>query len=56
VYALAATFLVGGLARLVSLAAVDPPNTFFRVMTGIELLVPFLLCFMQSRVVRARNR
>jgi hypothetical protein len=56
VYALAATFLVGGLARLVSLAAAGPPNTFFLVMTGVELLLPFLLCFMQSRVAGATNR
>ena len=53
VYFLAATFFVGGLARLVSLAAVGLPNTFFIAMTVLELLIPFFMAFMQSRIARA---
>ena len=50
VYFLALTFFVGGLARLVSLAAVGLPNTFFVAMTVLELLIPFFMAFMQSRI------
>ena len=50
VYFLALTFLVGGLARLVSMAAVGLPNAFFTVMTMLELLIPFVMAFMQSRI------
>ena len=50
VYFLALTFFVGGLARLVSMAAVGLPNTFFIVMTVLELLIPFFMAFMQSRI------
>ena len=52
VYFLALTFLVGGLARLVSLAAVGLPNRFFIAMTVLELLIPFLMAFMQSNICR----
>ena len=52
VYFLALTFLVGGLARLVSIAAVGLPNRFFIAMTVLELLVPFLMAFMQSSICR----
>ena len=50
VYSLAVTFFIGGLARLVSIAAVGLPNTFFIAMTVLELLIPFFMVFMQSRV------
>ena len=50
VYFLAATFFVGGLARLVSVAAAGPPITFFIAMTVLELLIPFGMAFMQSRI------
>ncbi len=50
VYSLALTFLVGGLARLVSMGAVGPPDTFFIAMTVLELLIPFFMAFMQSRI------
>ena len=50
VYCLALTFFVGGLARLVSMTAVGLPNTFFTAMTALELLIPFLMAFMQSRI------
>jgi len=50
VYFLALTFFIGGLARLVSIAAVGLPNTFFIAMTVIELLIPFFMAFTQSRI------
>jgi hypothetical protein len=55
VYFLALTFFVGGLARLVSIAAVGLPNKFFIAMTVLELLIPFFMAFMQSRVSRTAN-
>jgi len=53
VYVLALTFFAGGLARLVSVASVGFPNTFFIVMTGLELLIPFMMVFLQSRISRS---
>jgi hypothetical protein len=50
VYFLALTFFVGGLSRLVSIAVVGLPNTFFIAMTVLELLIPLFMAFMQSRV------
>ena len=50
VYFLALTFFVGGLARLVSIAAVGLPNTFFIAMMLLELVIPFVLAGMQSRM------
>jgi Domain of unknown function (DUF4345) len=50
VYFLALTFFVGGLARLVSIAAVGFPHPFFIAMTVLELLIPFVMAIMQSRV------
>jgi hypothetical protein len=55
VYFLALTFFVGGLARLVSVAAVGLPNTFFIVMTVLELLIPFFMVLMQSRIASDAN-
>ncbi len=52
VYFLAITFFLGGLARLVSIAAVGLPNTFFIAMTVLELLIPFFMVFAQSRISR----
>jgi len=52
VYFLAFTFFVGGLARLVSMAAVGPPNTFFTAMTALELVIPLFMAFMQRRISR----
>ena len=52
VYFLALTFFMGGLARLVSIAAVGLPNTFFIAMTVLELLIPFFMVFAQSRILR----
>jgi len=52
VYCLLATFFVGGLARLVSIAAVGPPNTFFVAMTTLELLIPPLAAAAQHRISR----
>jgi len=50
VYFLALTFFVGGLARLVSIAAVGLPNRFFIAMTVIELLLPLVVAILQARV------
>jgi len=55
VYFLALTFFVGGLARLVSMAAVGLPNTFFITMTALELLIPFFMAVMQSRIAKAAD-
>lgn len=52
VYFLALTFFVGGLARLVSMALVGPPNAFFIVMTLLELIIPVFMAFMQSRIAK----
>ena len=52
VYLLALTFFVGGLARLVSMAVVGLPNAFFMTMTVLELLIPFFMAFLQSRISR----
>jgi uncharacterized membrane protein len=53
VHFLAITFFAGGLARLVSMVAVGLPNAFFVAMTALELLIPFLMVFMQVRVSSA---
>jgi len=50
VYFLAGTFFIGGLARLVSIAAVGLPNTFFIAMTALELFIPCLMVLVQWRV------
>lgn len=55
VYFLALTFFVGGLARLVSMCAVGLPNTFFVAMTALELLIPFFMAVMQSRISRPQG-
>lgn len=53
VYFLLATFFAGGLARLVSIAAVGPPNGFFVAMTVLELLIPPLAAAAQHRISRS---
>jgi hypothetical protein len=50
VYFLMLTFLVGGFARLISIAAVGLPNNFFIVMTVLELLLPLFYAYLQYRV------
>jgi hypothetical protein len=47
---LALVFFIGGLARIVSVIAVGLPNTFFITMTIIELILPFIMVLMNSRV------
>jgi hypothetical protein len=56
VYFLALTFFVGGLARLVSIAAVGLPSGFFITMTAVELLLPVIIVFLQSRVSATADR
>jgi len=53
VYFLLATFFAGGLARLVSIAAVGPPSGFFVAMTVLELLIPPLAAAAQHRISRS---
>lgn len=50
VYFLMLTFLAGGFARLVSMAAVGLPHDFFIAMTVLELLLPFVFGYLQYRV------
>ncbi len=38
--ALLAVFFAGGIARLVSVAQVGPPNLLFQVLTGVEMIQP----------------
>lgn len=52
VYFLAAVFFLGGLARLVSIAAVGLPHPFFVAMTIVELGLPIVVVLMQHRVSR----
>jgi peptidoglycan/LPS O-acetylase OafA/YrhL len=47
---LAATFLLGGLARLASIAVSGPPNLFYSAMLVIELALPFVLFYLASRL------
>jgi hypothetical protein len=47
---LALVFFVGGLARIVSMLAVGLPNTFFIAMTILELVIPIVIVFLNSRV------
>jgi hypothetical protein len=47
---LAATFLLGGLARLASIAVSGPPNLFYSAMLVIELALPFVLFYLTSRL------
>ena len=53
VYFLMATFFVGGLARLVSIASVGAPNSFFVAMTVLELAIPPLAAAAQYRISRS---
>jgi Domain of unknown function (DUF4345) len=55
VYFLTATFFVGGLARLVSIAAIGPPNKFFIAMTMLELLLPLYMAFAQFRIAKVKH-
>ncbi len=50
---LALIFFVGGLARLVSIVAVGLPNRFFVAMTVLELGLPVVIVFLNSRLQAA---
>jgi hypothetical protein len=50
IYLLAATFFVGGLARVASILAVGLPNRFFVAMMTLELVIPAFMVFMQLRI------
>ena len=47
---LAGAFLVGGLARLASVAISGPPNAFYSAMLVIELALPVALFILTSRL------
>lgn len=47
---LMALFFLGGVARIVSMAQVGLPNTFFIAMTGVELGLPPLVIWLAGRV------
>jgi hypothetical protein len=47
---LALVFFIGGLARIVSMLAVGPPNTFFIAMTLLELVIPVIMVSMSTRI------
>ena len=47
---LLAAFFVGGLARLLSVWAVGPPNGFFVAMTVLELVIPIVAALVQSKI------
>jgi hypothetical protein len=51
---LAAAFFLGGLARLVSIAAVGLPHPFFIAMTAIETMVPPVMVWLAIVARRAR--
>ena len=51
VYFLAAVFLVGGLARIVSIVAVGLPHPFFIAMLAVELGLPVIVAFLQFQVI-----
>ena len=54
VYLLMATFLAGGVARLISIAVVGLPNDFFVAMTALELVLPCIYAWLQYRVSAAQ--
>ena len=53
---LAGTFFAGGLARVVSMLAVGPPNAFFVAMTLLELLIPVFMVIVERRISAAGAR
>ncbi len=50
VYFLQATFFLGGLARIVSIAAVGLPDPFFVAMLILELVIPIVVALIQLRI------
>ena len=50
---LALIFFAGGVARIVSMLVVGPPDGFFVVMTGLELVIPVIMIAVQARLSRA---
>jgi hypothetical protein len=53
IVALAAVCLLGGLARLASVAISGPPNAFYTAMLVIELALPFALFALAARVAQS---
>jgi uncharacterized protein DUF4345 len=48
--ALAAAFLLGGLARLASIAISGPPNAFYSAMLVVELATPLVVFFLTWKI------
>ena len=52
VYFLAVTFFIGGLARLISVAAVGWPHPLFIFLTLLELIIPVYMIWAQYQIRR----
>ena len=50
IYALAAVFFLGGIARLISIIQVGLPIPFFVLMMGFEFLLPIAMVLVQRRL------
>lgn len=55
VHFLMLVFFAGGLARIVSMLAVGPPNAFFIAMTVLELVLPGVYSYLTYRVSAVRQ-
>jgi len=53
VHFLSATFFLAGVARLISVAAVGPPNGFFLAMAALELSIPVYMSLAQRHIAKA---
>ncbi|MEZ5694618.1 MAG: DUF4345 domain-containing protein [Altererythrobacter sp.] len=53
--ALLLIFFLGGIARLVSWAAVGPPDALFIFLGALELILPPLLWLLNERLVQGRE-
>jgi hypothetical protein len=47
---LASLLFAGGVARVVSMLAVGPPNTLFQALTAVEFVVPVLIWYLLRRI------
>jgi hypothetical protein len=55
VYFLAATFFVGGLARLISMVVAGLPNDLFIFLTVLELIIPIYMFISQHQISSNKN-
>src|SRR5262245_49089178 len=56
VYFLAAVFLVGGLARIVSIVVAGLPHPFFIAMLAVEMVLPVIVAFLQFQILDRRPK